>query len=476
MTQTSDTKPPEGQKSSVRPWREWKPEYANSAPQFGILSKLNGTWVNWKGGPRGLHTTPMPSPGTSSETIFGVFHFKSQQYREQLKFTQVNANVRNRGGSNEQLNAAVKYETAIIDNDDGLQHFEDGMYLWLGDNTMPWSADDPDQQPPTMYAHPSDAESVAEDGAEPVLGPGELGPQFVPPYSISRSGTIPHGSTIHLTGSVTKSDTGAPPIADLWEPQYLAVSKSMGINPKADLIPGSREKPPWTELPREDQVGGVNSGRAYFEKIFNYDQFGAAFPYTVQPNLALIDANDGLTVNGYDLIELDSFHDTGVQGAVANNVMIHRYCRVARMRFRMWIEEVVDERGKTIDQLQYEQIVDFEFMFGSDGGTTLWPHIQVNTLRRQEDIPADLRLPPVLLPTEHAYNAVAAGKAAATPEVKTMMADDTPPPDDAPDAEEPQATTLGKHAPTLRAPVTEDDADPEATPPPIVVQMRHDRG
>lgn len=401
------------QKSSVRPYIEWEEGLPKGGPykgaQFGILSKLNGTWVNWKGGPTGLHTTPMPSPGTSSETIFGVFHFKSQEYTEQLRFTQVNAPVRNRAGSNEQFNAAVKYETAIIDNNKDLQHFEDGMYLWLGDHQMPWQDDSPFQKPPTMFKHTSDEDSVKTDGGEPVIGPGELGPQFVPPYQISRSGVIPHGTTIHLTGNITESGEGkAPHIANLWEQQYLSVSPTMGIVPEKDLIQGSREKPKWTALPREAQnpnggVGntGVNSGRAYFQKIFNYDDFGAKFPYTVQPNLKLTDANDGLEFKRYDMIELDSFHNTGVQGGVINNVMIERYCRVARMRYRMWIEEVVDEEfGGTIEQLQYEQIVDFEFMFGSDGGTTLWPHIQVNTLRRLKDIPEDRRLPLIQLPTE----------------------------------------------------------------------------
>ena len=397
----------EKQKSSVRPWTPWE-EGLPTGPQFGILSKLHGTWVNWKGGPTGLHTTPMPSPGTSSETIFGVFHFKSQAYTEQLKFTQVNAPVRNRAGSNEQFNAAVKYETAIIDLDNALQHFENGMYLWLGDNAMPWSGSSPYQNPPTMFSHRSTPESVETDGAEPVLGPGELGPQYVPPYTISRSGVIPHGTTIHLMGNITESNVDtAPHIADLWEQQYLAVSPSMGINVEQDLIAGSREKPAWTKLPREAQnpdgpVGdrGVNSGRAYFEKVFNYDDFGAAFPYTVQPNLKLTDANDGLKFKSYNLIELDSFHNTGLQGSTANTVMINRYCRVARMRFRMWIEEIEDEHGNIIDQLQYEQIVDFEFMFGSTGGTTLWPHIQVNTLRRLRDIPPEKRLPLIKLPTE----------------------------------------------------------------------------
>ncbi|MEP3836915.1 MAG: peroxidase, FMP-type [Algibacter sp.] len=399
------------QESSVKPYKEWEvgqPAGANNGAQFGILEKLNGIWVNWEGGPTGLHTTPMPSPGTSAETVFGVFHFKSQEYREQLKFTQINAAVRNRAGSNEQFNGAIKYETAILDNNNLLQHFEDGMYLWLGDNKMPWDPDGPYQNPRSMFSHHSDAESVKTDGAEPVMGPGQLGPQFVAPHTISRSGVIPHGTTIHLTGNITESNIEgkAPHIADLWEPQYLAVSPTMGINPQNDLIAGSRDKPDWTKLSREDQAPqaepefrGVNSGRAYIQKIFNYDQFGSKFPFTVQPNLKLIDANNGLRFKKYDLIELDTFHDTGLQGGIVNNAMIERYCRVVRMRFRMWLEEVYDEEsGKLIDQLQYEQIVDFEFMFGSSGGTTRWPHIQVNTLRREKDIPKNKRLKAIELP------------------------------------------------------------------------------
>ncbi len=401
------------QKSSVKPYTKWKPRLPEggdyNGAQFGILSKLHGTWVNWKDGPKGLHTTPMPSPGTSSETVFGVFHFKSQEYREQLKFTQVNAPVRNRGGSNEQFNAAVKYETAIIDNDNLLQHFEDGMYLWLGDNIMPWSADSPTQNPPNLFKHSSDEESVKEDGGEPVIGPGELGPQFIPPYTISRSGVIPHGTTIHITGNASEPVEGqAPPIAELWDPQYLAVSKTMGIKPEKDLIKDCRDKPAWTKLPREDQnpeggprESGLNSARAYFLKVFNYDKFGAKFPYTVQPNLKLIDANKDLKFKKYQLISLDSFHETGVQGGMINNVMIDRYCKVTRVRFRMWLEEVYDDDfGGLIEQLQYEQIVDFEFMFGSNGGTTQWPHIQVNTLRRLKDIPDNKRLAGILIPSE----------------------------------------------------------------------------
>jgi hypothetical protein len=56
----------------------------------------------------------------------------------------------------------------------------------------------------------------------------------------------------------------------------------------------------------------------------------------------------------------------------------------------MWIETVVEDE-KEILQLQYEQVIFFEFAFGDDGGTTSWPHIQVNTLRKIEDVPSDQR-------------------------------------------------------------------------------------
>ncbi|MBD1583728.1 peroxidase, FMP-type [Pseudoalteromonas sp. S16_S37] len=394
------------QKSSVRPYPEWREGEPKKA-QFGVLQKLHGTWVNWKDGPTGLHTTCMPSPGTSSETIFGVFHFKSQEYREQLTFTQVNAPVRNRAGSNEQFNGPVKYETAIIDNDGELQHFENGMYLWLGDNTMPWEDNGQYQNPHSLFQHPSSLESVEEDGGAPVIGPNELGPQFVPPHSISRSGVIPHGTTIHITGGVTEScsKAKAPKIADLWEPQYLSISPTMGLDPQRDFKDATlKNKPEWTNETREEL--GLNSAQAYFLRIFNYNKFGAQYPYTVQPNLKLSEFNKTVKFKSYDLIELDSRHDTGVQGATVNNVMIERYCRVVRMRYRMWLEDVeIDDwenegKTKTIQQLQYEQIVDFEFMFGSSGETTLWPHIQVNTLRRIEDIKPDERLPAIKLPEE----------------------------------------------------------------------------
>jgi hypothetical protein len=80
-------------------------------------------------------------------------------------------------------------------------------------------------------------------------------------------------------------------------------------------------------------------------------------------------------------ITLDSDQDKGPQGGILNIPIIQRYVPTTRMRLNMWLETVL-ERGQEIQQLQYEQITHFEFHFGTDGGTTVWPHIQVNTLRK----------------------------------------------------------------------------------------------
>ena len=96
-----------------------------------------------------------------------------------------------------------------------------------------------------------------------------------------------------------------------------------------DFIQGSREKPDWTKFPREEQdpdggprESGLNSRRAYFEKIFIYDEFVAKFPNTVKPNLKLTDANEKLKFKKYSMIELDSLRNNGVQGGTINNVMV----------------------------------------------------------------------------------------------------------------------------------------------------------
>jgi hypothetical protein len=62
---------------------------------------------------------------------------------------------------------------------------------------------------------------------------------------------------------------------------------------------------------------------------------------------------------------------------------VSKFAKVTEMNLNLWIQTVIDNDGNEVLQLQYEQVLFFEFMFGSNGQVTRWPHIQVNTLRKK---------------------------------------------------------------------------------------------
>jgi len=347
------------------------PDVLTQPAQYGVLKALEGTWVNYPQANSdmglGIHTTCMPSPGTNSETIPGKFTFLCENYTEEITFTLVPGGVRNRAGTNEQFCGAVKYDTAIRNQSGDLIHVENGMYLWL------------DQ----MYNHPADDESIKEDIGFPELaaGAGANGPVFIPNYSVSRSGTIPHGSTISIFGTNSEID-GKPPFptgAAAWDFNHLAISRSMGGAGTTPSTPIDLDQPApdWvhdTSMPYEDPSGN----RTYTQRILAHP----LYPYSVRPDLRLRDTIKDQTIKSTVLIEMDTQENGGPQGGILNTPILDKYVRVTRMKLRLWIETVV-ENGQEILQLQYEQIQHFEFAFGTDGGTTVWPHIQVNTLRKK---------------------------------------------------------------------------------------------
>jgi hypothetical protein len=340
---------------------------------YGILQALIGTWVNHnpknENAKWGLHTTCMPSPGANSETIFGVYHFLCEDYTEELTFTPVKGGVRNRGGTNEQFIGAIKYNQSIARLSDGVGiHAEDGMYLWLNQ----------------MYNHPATEQSVLEDNAYPEIsiGAGSNGPNFVPPYSIARSGTIPHGSSTLLTGGFQTVAGSKPPYPTglaTWDLPFLAMSPTMGAS-ASDPVNLDEPAPAWVHdksLPVTDPDGN----RTYYQRILA----DSHYPYSARPDLRLRDAIADQHISNYTLIELSTKHEAGPQGGILNAPFIQKFIGVTDMTLRLWIETVVED-GVEILQLQYEQIMFFEFMFGSNGGTTRWPHIQVNTLRKKHKV------------------------------------------------------------------------------------------
>lgn len=433
----------------VMPFKEENLQEIANDVDYGVLAALDGTWVSYNanynkniGDPSlsgGIHTTIMPSPGTNSGTIPGKFSFDCEEYIEKLTFSLVPGGVRNRGGASELFCGAVKYEQTIksVNKEAGkpdLQyasiHEENGMYLWLSD----------------VYNHAATKESIEKDRGihafsdddfkkygyagtyrdEPLVqisadknkkkyillselqegqeyyeiipaqelkpGDGIKGPYFIPDYSISRSGVIPHGSTITLLGDITPSGNnylieGSPKFpygTAAWQTDHLAISKTMG-GAGHEPINLDEPAPAWVHETLTDK-NDEGSNKIYTQRILA----DHLYPYSVRPDLRLRDTLSGQHVSNYVKVQMSSKMKTGAQGGILNVPFVNRFVPTVEVDFSLWIQTVIED-GKEIIQLQYEQIVFFEFDFGNDGGTTSWPHIQVNTLRKLQDIPEDQR-------------------------------------------------------------------------------------
>ena len=440
----------------IRPFNENDLQEIVKNVDYGVLKVLEGTWVSYNNSNNdqsksqligsGVHTTIMPSPGTNSGGIPGKYSFECEEYIEKLTFNLVPGGVRNRGGGNEQFCGAVKYDQSIksvnsVPGQTALKytpiHEETGMYLWLSDvfnyaateksikedrGIHAIAPDNPNKdlyksgyQDETLFLIVNDqgqkeyvtlenlngrkySEIIASKELKP--GAGQTGPYFIPDYSISRSGVIPHGSTITLLGDVEPSAKpvkkelpyladGAPQFPEgyaAWDYDHLSISKTMGgADAKNDPINLDAPAPAWVSE-NLDNTNDPRENKIYTQRILAHD----LYPYSVRPDLRLRDSNKGENIKNHILIQMSSKNKTGAQGGILNVPFVNRFVPTVEMNMRMWIETVVEDE-KEILQLQYEQVIFFEFAFGDDGGTTSWPHIQINTLRKIEDVPSDQR-------------------------------------------------------------------------------------
>jgi len=436
----------------VRPFREENLQEIANNVDYGVLAALEGTWVSYNANYNknidrpslgsGIHTTIMPSPGADQNNIPGKFSFDTEEYIEKLTFEIVPGGVRNRGGATELFCGAVKYDQTIksvnkVEGNQELQyagiHEENGMYLWLSDVYNYAATKETIERDRGIHAFSTEdfekygykgeyrneplVEVRDENGTSPYILLSQLKedqpyyeiipaqelkpmdgitrPYFIPDYSISRSGVIPHGSTITLLGDIAPSGSnylisGAPqfPYGNAtWNPPYLAISPTMGGAGASVTNPINLDEPApaWVHETLTDE-NDPGSNKIYTQRILANE----LYPYCVRPDMRLRDTLSGQNVANHVLIQMSSKMKTGAQGGILNVPFVNRFVPTVEVDFRLWIETVIED-GKEILQLQYEQIIFFEFDFGNDGGTTSWPHIQVNTLRKIEDIPADQR-------------------------------------------------------------------------------------
>ena len=260
---------------------------------------------------------------------------------------------------------------------------------------------------------PTDLSTIKSIVPAKELQPGEGidRPTFVPDYSISRSGVIPHGSTITLLGDLKREAgsfliNGEPmfvnPTIGTWDKEHLALSDTMGtgISPTNQSRPYDLYNPPLPFTPTADfnEENDPGEEEVYTQQLFLHN----LYPYSLRPDLRLRDTIKNQNIKNHIKVVMFSKKDEGAQGGIVNIPFVNRFVPTVNMKMNMWLETVVelvkddkgevikDEEGvvvtKEILQLQYEQIVFFEFGFGDGGGTTSWPHIQVNTLRQYKDL------------------------------------------------------------------------------------------
>lgn len=342
-------------------------------PDYGALKRLEGTWVNFKQDHMtvfGLVTICVPSPGTNTETFPPVFNFECHNYTEKLTFKPYKHVIRNQGGFNEQLVGGMKYNSAVV-NEHGLPiHNETGMYLWLGD----------------MYANPATSASLRTDNGSAQMNVGEGGPNFVPFHTICRIGAIGHGNSLNLLGTALGPHVGKPNWPESFaacaetEHEHIAISKSMGWGQgNVSNIDLDKDQPRWVFDNLDDYP------EAFVRRVFQH----TLYPYSVRPDLRLRDSIKAQKIVNHCYMELSSDNtngEGGFKGAISNQPFVAKFCNTKKMNMRLWIEQVEAESGEIIDQLQYEQVVFFEFMSNATGATVIWPHIMVNTLRRENEV------------------------------------------------------------------------------------------
>lgn len=254
----------------------------------------------------------------------GIKGFKLlvQNYSETITFTPISAPVPNRGGDNIQFITGLMYDLVVKDKaTGGVLHLENGMWLYMKD----------------VQIQPDKGQDPFKAGI----------PQHF--FTIARQASIPHGDVVVALGDAVPS-TGAPVI-----PPLMGQPVDFGEPP----LRGYLDQYTFTGFPRTE----------FFARDLN---------------MALRRAIEGQNIGNVTTITVDT-QVTG--GAIINIPFVQKTVDPTRFQATYWIEEVTLADGVTkFMQLQYSQQADLNFMPKfppMTEGEIMWPHINVNTLKKQ---------------------------------------------------------------------------------------------
>jgi hypothetical protein len=159
---------------------------------------------------------------------------------------------------------------------------------------------------------------------------------------IARMAAIPHGDALLALGSSTTAP-GAPTF------------------PTASALPDGKP---------------ANAPLGYTDPYLNP---GVPFN-TDSVNDVLAEANQGLDIVSTTTLSIS----TQGTGGILNIPFVSKNANATAFTCDYWIETMQDAAGNQVMQLQYSQQTNIEFLEKADGsGLIMWPHVNVNTLRKQ---------------------------------------------------------------------------------------------
>jgi hypothetical protein len=243
--------------------------------------------------------------------------------REELSFTNITGTgVANRAAQQKDVFlGALSYLQQVSDVKTGPIHFEPGVWANIPATTVP----------------------------------------VVPIATVTRMGSIPHGTTINAPGTVLNAAT----------PQIDAAS----------IIPFTIGQPGNFQPQIQDQTP-INldiSSRTHLSQVPDLDQ-----AHFLNPNMFLRDAIQGQNISNTAVFFISTQPPLDIPGGVpsvgggTDNIeflLVPPNADATLMTAIFWVETVTNSDGSTFEQLQYTQRVLLNF-----NGLS-WPHISVATLR-----------------------------------------------------------------------------------------------
>lgn len=161
--------------------------------------------------------------------------------------------------------------------------------------------------------------------------------------TIARSATVPHGDSLLALGNATTL-SGAPAI-----PKVTAIPVIKGF------------KPGYTE---------------------DYMLLPSSIPFRANDvSKVLQDAIARQTISRTDQLDIS----TANGGGVLNIPFVTAQANTTAFTCSYWIETITTDTGDTVQQLQYLQQSNLNFIkqFDGSGDLIMWPHVNLNTLQKQ---------------------------------------------------------------------------------------------